>query len=309
VAERLDFFKKYMYQLMKRKAEVTQRELEEYRDSLSKSPTTLPEFAKFIETLNASKDRLKFLENEKTEIELMHAQLRKMDNQPLSGKDTYQLEEIQKLYDELQTKIKEAEDLKKDRKPEMITRLDKEIQDLQKYIQSTANQVNSGKLSLEEISQAELLKDLNVALKEVNYVKGALNDIRKQIEKYRERDKNYTNYQKLMDLNPQPNQPLAELDNKYNDRKLLWTNIEKFAKCHEEWFKNPFQSLETEEFEQDMRAFEKSIIHLKQNITNLSKEGKDKVLDLFTVEVKQVSVMQPIIMALGNKDIKAKHWK
>jgi hypothetical protein len=52
-----------------------------------------------------------------------------------------------------------------------------------------------------------------------------------------------------MELNTANNRELADLENKYNDRKTLWTNIEKFAKSHDEWFKSNFLSLDVEEIE------------------------------------------------------------
>ena len=44
-------------------------------------------------------------------------------------------------------------------------------------------------------------------------------------------------------------------------------------------------------------------------VENLSDEGKDKVLDFFTIECKALNVQMPLISALGNKDLRARHWK
>ena len=44
-------------------------------------------------------------------------------------------------------------------------------------------------------------------------------------------------------------------------------------------------------------------------VGNLSKEGKDKILDMFTLETKEMSAMMPIFLSLGNKDLKARHMK
>lgn len=123
------------------------------------------------------------------------------------------------------------------------------------------------------------------------------------------KDRDYTHYQKLMDLNPTVNKELQDLEDKYNDRRTLWTNIEKFARCHEEWFKSPFLSLNSEDIEKDMKGFEKSNAELRSRILNLSPDGKDKVLDLFIMEVRQVSNMMSVIIALANKDLKTRHWK
>ena len=44
-----------------------------------------------------------------------------------------------------------------------------------------------------------------------------------------------------------------------------------------------------------MKTFEQTILKLKQNIANLSKEGKDKVLDAHSGRVMNVSSMMPVI--------------
>jgi hypothetical protein len=35
-----------------------------------------------------------------------------------------------------------------------------------------------------------------------------------------------------MNLNTQVNKDLVDLETKYNDRKLLWTHVDKFLKLH-----------------------------------------------------------------------------
>ena len=42
---------------------------------------------------------------------------------------------------------------------------------------------------------------------------------------------------------------------------------------------------------------------------NLSKEGTDKVLEMFTLEIKEMSAMMPMFLSLGNKDLKPRHMK
>lgn len=65
-----------------------------------------------------------------------------------------------------------------------------------------------------------------------------------------------------MEETAQSKRELVELENGYNDRKLLWTNIDKFRKNNEEWLKNPFNSLDTDEIERDMKQFESNNVLL-----------------------------------------------
>ena len=305
VNTRLDGMKDYLYKLMGAKSLETAKNLQDYLANLNKQPNILSEYAKFIENLNEAKDKKPILELEKTEIDTMHNLLRtRFEVNPLKTTDAVLLEDINSYFEEMKKKIDEAEQFKKDKKPEMMLKLEKGTQDLQRDIVATAAQVNSGRLVLDESE-----KDLNSALKDMNIIKTTLFDIKKFIERFKAKDRDYTHYQKLMELTPPPNKELVELEEKYNDRKTLWTNIEKFARCHEEWFKSPFLSLNSDDIEKDMKGFEKSNAELKQRITSLSSEGKDKVLDLFVNEVRQVSNMMGAIVALANKDLKPRHWR
>jgi hypothetical protein len=44
-------------------------------------------------------------------------------------------------------------------------------------------------------------------------------------------------------------------------------------------------------------------------VSNLSDTGTDKVLEFFIIETKNMNVQMPIISALGNKDLRGRHWK
>lgn len=92
-------------------------------------------------------------------------------------------------------------------------------------------------------------------------------------------DKNYQHYAKLMGLSVSTNRDLQELESTYNDRRMLWTHTDKFNKLYEDLQKNIFTTLNVEEIEKEMKGYEIGILKLRQNINNLSKEGKDKVLD------------------------------
>lgn len=98
-----------------------------------------------------------------------------------------------------------------------------------------------------------------------------------------------------MGLNPQLNRDLQECENRFSDRKMLWTHVERFNRLSEDWFKNNFTSLNVEDIEKEMKTFENGILKLRQNIASLNKEGKDKVLDAHGARVSNVSAMMPVI--------------
>lgn len=48
---------------------------------------------------------------------------------------------------------------------------------------------------------------------------------------------------------------------------------------------------------------------LRIRIHNLSKDGKDKVLDAHENRIRSVEALMPIISSVANLDLKDKHWK
>jgi dynein heavy chain len=69
-----------------------------------------------------------------------------------------------------------------------------------------------------------------------------------------------------MGLNPTPNKDLQELEAKFNDRKMLWTHIDKFFKLQDDWFNKDFKNTNAEDVEKEMKSFENGILQLKTRI-------------------------------------------
>jgi dynein heavy chain len=110
--------------------------------------------------------------------------------------------------------------------------------------------VNIGKLVAEDTPASEAL--------------GNLNEIKtRYLDKYKERDRNYTIYGKLMGQNPPVNQDLKDCEARFNDRKMLWTHVERYNRLSEDWFKNNFTTLNVEDIEKEMRTFDQGILKLK----------------------------------------------
>ena len=89
---------------------------------------------RFIEDYTQAKQRFVALENGKSDVESMHALLKKLDISIIKQDDQIKLEAIQSQCVELSSKIADAQLYIKDKKPEMIQKLDKAVQDLQKDI-------------------------------------------------------------------------------------------------------------------------------------------------------------------------------
>lgn len=73
VVKRLEVIKKYLYQLMRLKADATLTSLRDNLENVGKQPTALSEFAKFIENLTDASSKMQDLDIARNEIENMHA--------------------------------------------------------------------------------------------------------------------------------------------------------------------------------------------------------------------------------------------
>ena len=110
---------------------------------------------------------------------------------------------------------------------------------------------------------SENVQNLENVIKELPAVRNQIKEINKAIERYKLKDKEYIHCQKLLNIISSNNRELIDLENKYNDRKLLWTNVDKFSKNSELWLNSDFQQLNTEEVERDMKQFENNNIVLQ----------------------------------------------
>lgn len=140
------------------------------------------------------------------------------------------------------------------------------------------------------------------ALKELEVVE-------KTIQKQKEKNDAYVKVQKLMGIVPAPNKELQEVQVKFNDRKLLWNHVDKFIKLQEQWEKSNIRNYDSEDIQKEVQQFELTVFQLKIRIANLSREGRDRVLEAHEARIKSVVNLMPIIVAVANKDMKDKHWK
>ena len=112
-----------------------------------------------------------------------------------------------------------------------------------------------------------------------------------------------------MGVTPSPNKELEDLVVKYNDRKLLWTHVDEFLKLQQHWQVSNIRELDFEDIQKDVQQYKVTAFKLRINIRNLSKDDKDRVLDMHEERIKYIDNLMPIITAVANKHMKDKHWK
>lgn len=82
-----------------------------------------------------------------------------------------------------------------------------------------------------------------------------------------------------MGITPSANKELQDVEIKFNDRKLLWNHTDRFIKLQETWEKSNIRNFDAEDIQKEVQQFELTVFQLKIRITNLSKEGRDRVLE------------------------------
>lgn len=96
-------------------------------------------------------------------------------------------------------------------------------------------------------------------------------------------------------------------DKKWNNRNKLWENVSTFNLDYSHWMDKPFvQEVDANEVEKKVKGY---LIACNDVKTTFPKGTKDEVLDTLSLWVREVNGMMDLILALGNKSLKPKHWK
>jgi len=288
--------KVYLVRIMREKSDKTKKEIYEVEQTLEKRPEKLSEFAQFIENLASIEESQHRLVQDKLDLEFMHNLLKKMDQNPLLPTDHADLSRVQKFVERLPDLIYTAKTYKNEKIDSMKEALKEVDARLERDMDNTFAQINSESLVSHKTSTEDALKELRT--------------IKSHIENYKNRFRAYTQqYRLIHGEKAKENKKLIDLESKFNDRHKIWYNLDKYRKDSAAWLNNDFQTLDVEQIEKDMKKYESDCNVLKVTMAAILKETKDTVLEMLTVEVKEISTKMPIISALGNKDLKPRHWK
>ena len=138
------------------------------------------------------------------------------------------------------------------------------------------------------------------ALKELRLLK-------KRFDETLEKITMYQSYEETLGIQERVPVPQVDIFNKlFTKRETLWKNRDKFRTQESEWYAGQF-------LEQDAKGIADFVKDLTvQNMQmkiKLGKDEEDQVLEAFTEEVDRVNEHVPLIVALGNKAMRQKHWE
>mmetsp|Transcript_17277 Transcript_17277/g.12260 ORF Transcript_17277/g.12260 Transcript_17277/m.12260 type:complete len:303 (+) Transcript_17277:50-958(+) len=139
--------------------------------------------------------------------------------------------------------------------------------------------------------------------------KEALNELKKLDTQFQKHSKNideFHNYEEILSL---PKTEIPEVDefrNRFATRNTLWQNRQDFEQKKKGWYQNNFKDHDADEIVKVVKNYDKENLMLRGK---LPKDVTDEVLDALTVEVRSVLTHCPLISALGNNSMQARHWK
>lgn len=254
--------KDYLYDFMKKKAEETNDELRRVNENLKKPMTKLSTYCDYIKEYTEAGILWPTLDNNRTELDSM-AKLLKMNQKQLTPHDNVILMSINDQCSQNVAGREEADLNIKEKRGEMLTKMEETVEKLSEKIYEAIAKVNSDELIDDETPVSEALKKIAVIEKECDALQ----------KKYAQIDE----YHQLMGLPTPPMKELKELTDKFSERSKLWYNLDSYNKFHEIWFKDSFKSLDCDEVEKKVKALDADCALAKTRINLLSKDGTDRV--------------------------------
>jgi dynein heavy chain len=275
--------------------------LRNIRQQMDEPMNTLKEYVAYVKGLKLSQDTLIELETKKTKLEQMKQQLQKNRDRSDTTTNQVGLSDISRLTSaidsinmellERSNELQNATEKAKMKKGENVELLVKQIEEQKKKLEEYIAAAEAENLMNKDIPNKDAIEDLVKLNKNYDAVMKKINVLKE--------------YEEILESDPVPIPQIAEYEKKFNKRDLLWRSRENFRNKHTQWYYEDF-------LKQDSEVIVKEVVgYVRQNQEMRMKMGRDErdeVLDAFSDEVNVVFDHQNLILALGNKSMKKRHW-
>nr|CAG4714465.1 unnamed protein product [Naegleria fowleri] len=254
---------------------------------MKEEPTKLKDFAKFIDNHNKIRKETRQLMIAADEVEKMN-ELAAKNKVEMERADQVALESLKEIKDEFLQVFKKAELYKE-------------------------NNMSSKKAELEENVQkvSDDLLDMMTVLRNPPFVTAdadpvdvleRLSRLGEEIAQFKEKTEIYKEYQVLLEAPVKEWTNLTGAETQFNIRSQIWKSIDEFSKKSEVWDTTDIQKQEISEIEQEVEKY-------YQLANELSRFGEDDVIRLLKKTVQVWKDNLPVILLIGNKDLKPHHWE
>ncbi len=254
---------------------------------LKEEPAKLDEFATFIDNLKTIEQESRELMTRAEDVEKMY-ELAKNNQVEISLQDSVEHDQLRENCEEFTRSIEEANEFRYQHLAEKTAELNKEIDDVNRALFNTIADLKTN-YSSTEVDMAEVLEKLDVLGQEINDMKAST--IR------------YSRYQELFDIKSKEWSNLKDVEKLYRTRKKIWQTIDEFTTCTQRWDSTDIQKL-------DVRDVEKQVQQFFGTAHNLNRDPqiKDDVTQELFNSVKVWRDKMPVVLMIGNSDMKAYHW-
>lgn len=279
--------KDYLYSFTMAVVDQTLKNFTAYNSSLSIEVNELKDYSDIIKSYQGVNEKLPGINFSKDEIDHMFKLLKQV-NYVFVMEDKSKYENIMKLHESIETNLKFVE-------ADIKTSKDKFAAKFEELVNLCATKATEVK---ELVGADDLMQSstpINEALHKVDVIKDKL-------EKLKGRYNKITEYQKTMKF-PEP-EKLDAIENiivKYDEKKALWSNMDRLTKNRESWFEMNVRKLDTEHIEKELHE-------LNLYVAQQQSKSESEVLSTLQGGLKELNEKLPAMMAVGNKHLLDSHW-
>ena len=253
---------------------------------MKEEPTKLKDFAKFIDSHNKIRKETRQLMSAADEVEKMN-ELAAKNKVEMDRADQVALESLKEIKDEFLTVFNRAELFKENNMASKKNELEENVQ----------------KVSDDLLDMMTVLRNppfVNADADPVDVLE-RLSRLSEEIAQMREKTEVFKEYQVLLETPVKEWTNLSGAETQFNFRQQIWQSIDEFSKKTETWDTTEIQKQEISEIEQEVEKY-------YQLTLEMSKYGEDDVIRLLKKSVQIWKDNLPIILMIGNKDLKPHHW-
>lgn len=270
--------------------EMCKKLLTEFRErikSLKERPSKLQEFGIFVHNLIQVKDESRQMMDQAEEVEKMY-ELASKNKVQVSSTDLVHLEELKEERDSFVVQVHEAENFREDN-----------ILGRTKELEENVSKVNSELFN----SMAVLRSGLYVSRDaDADDVIQNLNKLEEGILSLRQKTERFSEYKRLFSGKGLEWTNLREVEDQFQIRKEIWTTMSKFKSLTEKWKNTEIEKIEGDDIE-------KAVNEIFITAHHLYKRTQDHVTEYLKEKVKKWKDRLPVIIMIGNKDLKPYHWQ
>ena len=254
---------------------------------MKEEPTKLKDFAKFIDNHNKIRKETRQLMIAADEVEKMN-ELAAKNKVEMDRADQVALESLKEIKDEFLQVFKKAELYKENNMASKKSELEENVQKVSDDLLDMMTVLRNPPFITADADPVDVLERLS--------------RLGEEIAQFKEKTEIYKEYQILLEAPVKEWTNLTGAETQFNVRSQIWKAIDEFSKKSDLWDTTDIQKQDISDIEQEVEKYYQLGIEM-------AKFGEDDVVKLLKKTVQVWKDNLPIILMIGNKDLKPHHWE